>query len=66
MLDRVKNGSPYVAVKRRVLQNENNKEGLTCLWAEHTQHTHTHGRYEVFPAMTIQLGSGMFSQRESI
>ena len=61
MLDRVKNGSPYLAVKRCVLQNENNKEGLTCLWAEHT-----HGRYEVFPAMTIQLGSGIFSQRESI
>ena len=38
MLDRVKDGSPYVAVKRRALDRE--LWGKTCLWAENT-HTHT-------------------------
>ena len=38
VLDRVKDDSPYVAVRRRALDRE--LWGKTCLWAENT-HTHT-------------------------
>ena len=34
MMERVKDGSPYAAVRRRALDRE--LQGSTCLWAEHT------------------------------
>ena len=37
MLDRVKDGGPYVAVKMRALDRE--QQGRTRLWAEHI-HSH--------------------------